>query len=340
MWQTAQRRDTISAYVQFLARHPSGEIAQRAQDRLQTLRTVLQGLKTVRFVVHETYVAGPADEQIDGLHLPLSTAIAGLLTGVDVEVVVAPDAQADGELRLRVEGRALRKTYAPTDERALTTRGTLTLQYAGADLRGLIALRGPDELLYEHAFSGRATPPDQLGSERYPTPSDAPFAELFETTLLPVAARMVGDLYGAQSLLPVLRDGKPPNKRAAVTALGLLADSTATLALIEALSKTANFELKGAIIIALGRIGDDRATPMLIQALLKAFDISLREHAAEALGLIGAEAAIDALIESLVKDAPSVRLQVVRSLRRITGESFGDDADAWWGWWEISQGGR
>ena len=339
MWQTAQRMDTISAYVQFLARFPSGEMAQRAQDRLQTLRAVLLELKIVRLVVDEKYVAGPADEQIDGLHLPFATAVAELLMGAHVEIVLAPDAPADGELHVRVEGSALRKTYVPADERALATRGTLTLQYAGADLHGSIALRGPDDLLYEHAFAGRSTPPDQLGSERYPRPGDAPFAELFETTFLPVAARMVGDLYGARSLLPVLGDGMPANQRAAATALSLLADSTATPALIEALSTTANFELKGAILIALGRIGDDRATPVLTQALLKAFDISLREHAAEALGLIRAEAAIDALIESLAHDAPSVRLQVVRSLRRITGESFGDDADAWRSWRAQSQGG-
>ena len=150
----------------------------------------------------------------------------------------------------------------------------------------------------------------------------------------------MGDLYGPASLLPLLRDGALAHRAAAATALGLLADSTATPVLLEVLAATANFELKRAIITALGRIGDDRATPMLTRSLLTAFDIGLRERAAEALGLIGDEAAIDGLIEALASDAAPVRQQASRSLRRITGESWGDDSDAWRRWWETRGTGQ
>lgn len=340
LWKTAQQADTIGAYEGFLERCPSGDLAPKARDRLQALRETLQGLQTVRVVVDESYTAGPVHAAIEGIKLPFAEATAELLRGVHLEVVFAADVSADGELHVLVEGQALRKTYAPTDERALTTRGALTLQYAGADLRGSMALRTPTGTLYERSFEGRLTPPDRLGSERYPTPGDAPFSPLFETTFLPVATRMVGDLYGAGPLLPILRDGTLASRTAAATALGLLADSTATRDLLEVLETTANFGLKGAIVTALGRIADDRVTPMLTRVLLTAFDVGLRERAAEALGLIDDVTAVDALIEALEKDAASVRLQVTRSLRRITGESWGEDVDAWRRWQETRTGPR
>jgi hypothetical protein len=81
---------------------------------------------------------------------------------------------------------------------------------------------------------------------------------------------LVGDLYGPASLLPLLRVGALPARTAAATALGLLADTTATRVLLEVLAS----------------------------------------------------------------DAAPVRQQASRSLRRITGESWGDDSDAWRRWWE------
>ena len=276
LWKTAQQADTIGAYEGFLERCPSGDLAPKARDRLQALRETLQGLQTVRVVVDESYTAGPVHAAIEGVKLPFAEATAELLRGVHLEVVFAADVSADGELHVLVEGQALRKTYAPTDERALTTRGALTLQYAGADLRGSMALRTPTGTLYERSFEGRLTPPDRLGSERYPTPDDAPFSPLFETTFLPVATRMVGDLYGAGPLLPILRDGTLASRTAAATALGLLADSTATRDLLEVLETTANFGLKGAIVTALGDIctGAFTNNQELLSSVIRAGEMS------------------------------------------------------------------
>jgi len=102
----------------------------------------------------------------------------------------------------------------------------------------------------------------------------------------------------------------------------------------ELIDRLKNFRTRSAAKNALLEIGEP-AIPPLIQAL-KSRQASARWSAASILGGLGAKQAIPDLIEGL-RD-PEIRSGVVEALRRITGEDFGEDYDAWKRWLDIGGG--
>jgi len=77
-------------------------------------------------------------------------------------------------------------------------------------------------------------------------------------------------------------------------------------------------------------------------------DVSVRKDCLRLLSVWGSDSDIDQAIRALEDPCPDVRVQAVQTLRRITGQDFGDPAGAdgeefewiaakWQGWWELTK---
>ncbi len=108
-------------------------------------------------------------------------------------------------------------------------------------------------------------------------------------------------------------------------------------------SRSMSKDRAGAV-AALGEIGDARAVPVLIAAL-REYDWWVDEStppdisliAADALGKLKDSRAVWPLIVVLGETDPKDRPKVADALKKITGQSFGADSDAWRKWWKSSQ---
>jgi hypothetical protein len=89
--------------------------------------------------------------------------------------------------------------------------------------------------------------------------------------------------------------------------------------------------------IALGDLGPE-AVPALMQALDDEASL-VRGDAAYSLGKVGPAAleAVPALIRLLGDEDEHVRRAAEHALKAITGQDFGQDADAWQAWWDAPQ---
>ena len=334
LWRTTQQADTIAAYQEFVEHYPSGLSADEARQRLEALYEAVSSLDTVRIEIDEAYMYGHADLEITNIHLPYTEAAARLLRYAGLTITNDSLAAAAGVLHVTMQGRALSQSYAPANERSLAA-GSVTRQYAGANLRGALRLQTPAGTLYENTFVGLASPPDRIGTANFPRPRDAPFEIAFDNVFAAEVAHMMGHLFGAAPLVAIVEEDTSLALRgAAALALGDLGDPEVVPVLLQALAATANFDLKRATVIALGQIGDARAVAPVLDVLQNAFDVSLRESAAEALGRLGDAAAVEPLIEVLRRDAEPVRRQAAKSLRALTDARLGTDAEAWAAWWE------
>ena len=333
LWKANRKTDTIPAYESFLESYPGGPRSEGARERLRALYEALRRVESVHLEIRQSYVHGRAGREIDGLALPVAQTAAALLRQAGLRIAPDGAGAADGMLRLRLEGRAVSRPYAPVNERNLPL-SAVTRRYAGAVLRGSILLSTGGERLYDQSFDGMYSPPERIDSEDFPRPENAPFEAAFHTIVAPELAVMIGRLYGPGPLVDTAMEGSLPLRVAAIEALGGVGDSTSVQPLRTMLGGTANFQLQQALVTALGRIGDARAAVDLVEVLRSAFDPALRAGAAEALGRIGGETAVPLLIEVLRRDAPPVRRQAANALGSLTGQSWGTDADAWSRWWE------
>jgi HEAT repeat protein len=84
---------------------------------------------------------------------------------------------------------------------------------------------------------------------------------------------------------------------------------------------------------ALGDTGDPRAVEPLAAAL-KDENSYVRATAATALGAINDPRVIDPLIGALKDESHGVRKNAALSLKKRTGQNFGQDYEAWRQWWQ------
>jgi len=119
------------------------------------------------------------------------------------------------------------------------------------------------------------------------------------------------------ALLTVVRDDNAAVRRAAVEALGQLADPRAIDALVEVLRTDSDARVREAAASALGSIESPRAVPGLVAALGNERTASVRAKIAWALGEIEDARAVDALGSALRDQSVEVRRQAVWALGNI-----------------------
>jgi HEAT repeat protein len=90
-------------------------------------------------------------------------------------------------------------------------------------------------------------------------------------------------------------------------------------------------------ILIVYEIKDEGAISLMID-LMKDHYPTIRVNAARALGELGDIYACPALIENLDHSKEAVRFYCLESLRKLTGEDYGDDKEKWIEWWKEYSG--
>ena len=227
LWKATRKTDTIPAYEgRSSSATPAAPGPRRRGDRLLALYEALRRVESVHLDIRQSYVHGRAGLEIDGLALPVAQTAAALLRQAGLRIAQDGAGAADGVLRLRLEGRAVSRPYAPVNERNLAL-GAVTRRYAGAGLRGSVLLSTAGERLYDQSFDGLYRPPERIDAADFPRPGNAPFEAAFHTIVAPELAVMIGRLYGPGPLVDTAMEGSLPLRVAAIEAsMGEVGDST------------------------------------------------------------------------------------------------------------------
>ncbi len=148
----------------------------------------------------------------------------------------------------------------------------------------------------------------------------------------------VRDKRVAKAIVPALGHKDPMVRKAAAEALKAQGDKATTGALVTALELNGDFpEICVALIGALGETRDPRAVPSLTKDLYRPGQPEITTAKIEALGKIKDKACIQTLIDFMQRWGPGARefnKPLHASLLALTGKDFGNDRDAWKGWWE------
>lgn len=143
-----------------------------------------------------------------------------------------------------------------------------------------------------------------------------------------------------------LKDKDLAIRALAARTVGAMRCRKALSSLTRALKPNArNTDVYLALIKALGDLGDPKAIPHLSKDFWNQKDAAAGIRAAQAkitaLGYIRSKKAVDALIDMLYVADPLAMMAVAghmqASLKRLTGEDFGMNRDAWRGWWKKNE---
>jgi hypothetical protein len=262
----------------------------------------------------------------EGLYQPLAETTRDILTYLDVRVV-DEEAVCDATLAIDVVGIPLGEDYQHVgSERSSHC-------YTGATVFGGMALTVPQIEPLTTTITATVEP---VGGTIHACPSEeqAPFQKAWAE---PYLEGLVG-FWGDQVLVPAMQDDDRWVHTAAADALEERGVE-AVPALIEVLGNENDWARRVAATM-LGEIGPEAAEA--VPALVDALDDDVRPvrfEAAVALGNIGpaARGAVPALIQILRNEDGELREVAVHALQPITGQYFGEEADAWQEWWEEQQ---
>jgi serine/threonine-protein kinase len=132
----------------------------------------------------------------------------------------------------------------------------------------------------------------------------------------------------------LLRDNREYVRVNAIFLIDERRDTAAVSAVREALRRDTSYSVRATAARALGRMKDRDALYLLIEKATDDESLFVREEAVTALRELGDKKAIPALIKVLREEFPSIRKKALYGLEDITEKHFGDDADAWEGWYE------
>lgn len=175
-----------------------------------------------------------------------------------------------------------------------------------------------------------------------PTPQDAakmaidPFDadKRYRGTLMLANAPFAGEPLYVQLFTDNAKDEDPGVRAAATRGLGTHAGPDSVPLILERM-KDAETNVRVEAARALQRIHN----PIAIEPLLTALDIeketepAVRIEAASALGQYPENRVVEALIKALAEENLAVNRRAQEALRTLTGQDFGIDRAAWFGWY-------
>ena len=99
----------------------------------------------------------------------------------------------------------------------------------------------------------------------------------------------------------------------------------------KALASNRVIKLRAAAMYGLADLGDAKAVDVLLDGLDDE-DWNVRALAARGLGRLKDDRALPRLVRALRTDVPEVRGEAAGALGLLTGQTFGEDGDAWAAW--------
>ena len=242
-----------------------------------------------------------------------------------LEVVEAKFENYDLAYVLKIKGNAIKCQY--------DLSGNL---YTSASVSGSISLKKQGQPEYKKKFKGYVKCPYKIEmsiANRYKTPSGAPFRKAFRNSHLNLKfAEMIGEVFGAESLISALNDDDDNIRKLAMFGLTRIQDPIATPPLIATMENDGNSDdIRKLAAKSLGAMKDKRAVVPLIKQLADQ-NSPVRVSAALALGKINDPNAIEPLILTL-GSAKDLHNASIESLKKITGQNLGDSKMQWLEWW-------
>jgi hypothetical protein len=272
-------------------------------------------VRTLCVEVDQTY------DEIEGKEpQPIAEATQEILGMLGVQVV-AEGEPCDAALTITLVFEAVGGEYSS---------GMKQYCYTGSRVRGELQLAAADRLPVAASLSGNYPRPEKIIN--CPTePADAPFHQCWREALV----KGFAEIWGPQVFIQALEHEETAVRLAIIPELYQLRPKEVAVSILMKALEDADRRVRSQAVGILGRIGSEAviAVPALSQALGDQERL-VRSSAARALGEIGPEAldAVPALIEALSEY--QIRETVVEALLAITGQDLGEDADAWWQWWD------
>ncbi len=281
-------------------------------------KEICQSVKTVKIVVKQNY--GDAGFK----NLPFENEAKQFLSKfTDITILSEDGISTDAILNITVNGKALSNEYSTS---YLSSSGQV--QYSGAQINGNISYKISSNIYYENSFVGYEYTPLEI-DRSYNSPQDAPFNKAFENmTLQSELIKMVGAIYGVEPVIRALEESSQSVRLAAIETCVALDDPRCVEPLIARIKKEDLIDAN--IIRALGEIKDPRAVPAIISELNNSTWSS-----ANALGKLNDPRAIKPLIDQLaIPHNSTLRKEVIKALKIITGKNFRKNHAKWLKWWE------
>jgi hypothetical protein len=314
--------------------HISACQAQPSAKQLEAARAI----RTVRLQVDQRLI------KKHRLELPFEETARQILGPAGIIIVGHDEAKPDAILKVKVWLQEIGADVPPSKEEfgPHGEAGTLIRVYFAARLFGDLTLEQcrPDRIIHQARFDSGMHRRDSgiLRLDILNVESDLVGMTFFAKNSVACAfARMSYELYGPDILVQAMQ--VPDYQLISGIAEAWVSIGPAAVEPL-LLCFTAESELtRERAAWALGELKDKRAVPKLIE-VLNDRSYFVRAQAARSLSLIGDEAAVGPLIEAITPKGGYVRVGRVEggiALSQLTGQSFGDDYEAWRKWWETTR---
>ena len=309
----------------------SGQVIQARSDVMPVVDTNA----SVNLVVYQTY------EGSKKLKLPFEEFVATFIDYTGSSLNKDAVSSQDAVMKIVAKGRVQPEIF----------RDDISNMTA-PNLGGSISFSIPGKGFYSVVFDSVQSMLENDESDVMPQTIEDIFNEVF----VPSLAEIIGQSYGASSLIKALRDPNPVVQNAAGEAIVLLAedeklssyDTEQIIALIESMNpavrevavrvlgeidsvdvvselsqalKDDDPYIRAGAIEELGHILDPTVVPEIIP-FVRDPDPQVRDNAVQALGKFRSPTSIDVLIEALSDEAPMVRAHAVDALNMIEDEAL------------------
>ncbi len=134
----------------------------------------------------------------------------------------------------------------------------------------------------------------------------------------------------------ILVDPSDKVRLAAIESLDKLEGTTEYRSVLEAFADS-NQEIRSYAVELAASWDVKEAVPAIVDMLKNDRSNTVRASCAHALGIYGNYAAVPALIEALGDDYKDVRIYAQESLKRLSGQNYGSDKEAWGHWFELNK---
>jgi len=338
----ACQKSSIKAYQDFLIKYPVGSLADKARERLAEIRKSIHPLlikvKTVKFKTTQHY------HRSGNLRLKLAQILAKLPLGINLRVVGKGEEEADLIIDIKLNGKALSKTYGHLMLGGLDAK----TRYSGARVWGSISLKIKGKIVLKKTFSGRHEAPDTISENDFMKPDQAPYSKTLylKNSLVQKYFEAMGSGFGysvlylpfrswerkiatcAADALIKLRGNNaleifsslPINKKyyrlTGIEGMGKLKTNQAAKALM-ALLEDRREKLREAVVKQLGNFTGDNVIERLIVVLQEDEADSVRRQAAELLGKSRRKKVIPPLVAALQDKYIMVRMEAAWALGEI-----------------------